>query len=83
MLVAALLGGLAPVCVGQNNSPISLDTNETLFAVLAAINSCGYDQSLTISDAMRSNVRAEVQRNLKASEEAQGVVVLRPGVAER
>jgi len=73
LLVAALLGGLAPVCVGQNNSPISLDTNETLFAVLAAINSCGYDQSLTISDAMRSNVRAEVQRNLKASEEAQGV----------
>ena len=56
--MAALLGGLAPVCVGQNNSPISLDTNETLFAVLAAINSCGYDQSLTISDAMRTGTFA-------------------------
>src|SRR5438552_743063 len=63
---------LVPFGVGQNSSPISLDTNETLFAVLAAINSCGYDQSLTISDATRSNVRAEVQKNLKASEEAQG-----------
>jgi len=73
LFVAALLGMLVPFDVGQNSSPISLDTNETLFAVLAAINSCGYDQSLTISDAMRSNVRAEVQRNLKASEEAQGV----------
>ena len=69
--MAALLGLLAPFCAGQN-SPITLDTNETLFSVLAAINTCGYDQNLTISDAMRSNVRAEVQRNLKASEEAQG-----------
>jgi hypothetical protein len=62
----------SPVFGADNSSPISLDTSETLFAVLTAINTCGYDQNLNISDAQRSNIRAEVQRNLKASEEAQG-----------
>jgi tetratricopeptide (TPR) repeat protein len=54
-----------------NQSAISLDSNETLFAVLTALNACGYDQDLTISDATRSNVRAEVQRNLRDSEAAE------------
>jgi tetratricopeptide (TPR) repeat protein len=56
--------------VPQNQTPISLDSNETIFAVLAALNTCGYDQDLTISDATRSNVRAELQRNLRASKDA-------------
>ncbi|MGA2920479.1 MAG: DUF4932 domain-containing protein [Candidatus Sulfotelmatobacter sp.] len=55
----------------QERSPISLDSSETLFSVLTALNSCGYDQDLTISDATRSNVRAEVQRVLAESEEAE------------
>jgi len=66
-----LLGLLAPLCAGQSNSPITLDTNETLFAVLTALNTCGYDQDLTISDAMRLNIRAEVEKNLKSSDDAQ------------
>jgi hypothetical protein len=71
-LLAAGLGLLAPLCAGQGNSPITLETNdETLFAVLTALNACGYDQGLTISDAMRLNIRAEVQKNLKSSDEAQ------------
>jgi type IV secretory pathway VirB10-like protein len=53
-------------------TPITLDTSETLFSVLTAMNSCGYDVDLNISDAQRLNVRAEVQRNLRNSEEAQG-----------
>jgi tetratricopeptide (TPR) repeat protein len=98
---AALLGLLAPFCVGQdqapqnqspepqtpqseapqkqpprnqvpqNQSPITLESSETIFSVLAALNACGYDQDLTISDATRSNVRAEVQRKLQESTEAQ------------
>jgi hypothetical protein len=55
----------------QERSPIALDSNETLFSVLTALNSCGYDQDLTTSDATRSNVRAEVQRVLAGSEEAE------------
>jgi len=70
--LAALLGLSASFCSAQGTSQISLDTNETLFAVLTAINTCGYDQNLGISDAMRTNIRAEVQKNLQASEEAQG-----------
>ena len=57
-----------------NQNPITLDTNETLFAVLTAMNSCGYDVALNVSDAQRLNVRAEVQRNLRYSEEAQAAL---------
>jgi tetratricopeptide (TPR) repeat protein len=56
-----------------NQSLITLDSNETIFSVLTALNTCGYDQDLTISDATRSNVRAEVQRNLLESAEAETV----------
>jgi tetratricopeptide (TPR) repeat protein len=37
---------------------------------LTALNTCGYDLDLGISDATRSNVRAEVQRNIQGSAEA-------------
>src|SRR5271157_518903 len=70
-LLAALLGLGAPLCAAAENNPITLDTSETLFAVLAAMNTCGYDVSLNISDAQRLNIRAEVQRNLRESEDAQ------------
>ena len=65
---------LAPRCAADNPTPITLDTSETLFTVLAAMNTCGYDVSVNISDAQRLNVRAEVQRNLRESEDAQGAV---------
>lgn len=54
----------------QNSTPITLDNSETIFSVLTALNACGYDQDLAISDVTRSNVRAEVQRNLQGSAEA-------------
>jgi len=73
-IIAALLGLLAPLCVADNPTPISLDTNETLFTVLTAMNSCGYDVDLNASDAQRLNIRAEVQKNLKFSEDAQNAL---------
>src|SRR6201997_181253 len=73
-MVAAFLGLLTPFCAADNTTPITLDTNETLFAVLTAMNSCGYDTNLNASDAQRLNVRAEVQRNLRNSEEAQAAL---------
>ena len=60
--------------VPQNQTPITLESSETIFSVLAALNACGYDQDLAISDATRSNVRAEVQRNLRESTEAQSAL---------
>jgi hypothetical protein len=53
-----------------NQIPITLDTSETIFSVLTALNMCGYDQDIAISDPIRSRVRAEVQRNLSQSDEA-------------
>src|SRR5262249_10323928 len=38
------------------------------------MNSCGYDVDLTGSDAQRLNIRAEVQKNLRESEEAQAAL---------
>jgi hypothetical protein len=72
--IAALVGLLAPVCAADNPNPISLDTSETLFAVLTAMNACGYDADLSISDAQRLNIRSEVQKNLQGSDEAQAVM---------
>ena len=69
--MAALTALLAQFCVGQNQIPITLESSETIFSVLTALNACGYDQDLTISDATRSNVRAEVQRALSESAEAE------------
>ena len=61
----------SPNQYSEDRSPIALDSSETLFSVLSALNSCGYDQDLTISDATRSNVRAEVQRVLAESADAE------------
>ena len=61
----------APNQVPLNQSLITLDSNETIFSFLAALNTCGYDQDLTISDATRSNVRAEMQRVLQGSADAE------------
>jgi tetratricopeptide (TPR) repeat protein len=55
----------------QNQSLITLDSNVTIFSVLAALNTCGYDQDLDISDPTRRNVRAELQRNLRDSDQAE------------
>jgi hypothetical protein len=70
-VVAACLGLLAPVCLADGNNPITLDTSETLFTVLTALNTCGYDVDLNISDAQRLNIRAEVQKNVQGSDATQ------------
>jgi hypothetical protein len=58
----------ATALLGQNS--VSLQGSETLFTVLTAINTCGYDTELPTSDALRLAVRGEVGRNIEASEDA-------------
>jgi tetratricopeptide (TPR) repeat protein len=41
---------------------VSLETSETLFTVLTAINTCGYDQELNGSDPLRAQIRSEVAK---------------------
>ncbi|HTU42721.1 MAG TPA: hypothetical protein VMF10_13505, partial [Candidatus Aquilonibacter sp.] len=62
--------GPRPLQNEGNQIPITLQSSETIFAVLTAVNMCGYDKDLAISDPIRSRVRAEVQRNLAQSSEA-------------
>ncbi|MBI3475203.1 MAG: hypothetical protein HY010_05690 [Acidobacteria bacterium] len=50
---------------------MSLDTNETLFTVLTAINTCGYDQELNTSDPLRAQIRAEVSKAVQNTPTAQ------------
>jgi len=52
----------AQVSVGQSSTPVSLDTSETLFTVLAAINACGYDEGLNVSSPLRLQLRTEVAK---------------------
>ena len=50
----------------------TLETSETLFSVLAALNACGYNQELSSSNPVRAKVRAELARAAEASPEAAG-----------
>ncbi len=69
-MIAALLWPLAQTCLGQNPPAISLDTNEGLFTVLTAINTCGFDDELDDSLPVRQQVRAEVAKAVQASQDA-------------
>jgi hypothetical protein len=66
-LYAALLVLLAGVSGAENHSSVALDTSETMFTVLTAINTCGYDQELGVSDRLRSKVRSAVARARQGS----------------
>src|ERR1035438_10343639 len=63
--LAALLA--VPFAVAQGHPQVSLETNETLFTVLTAINTCGYDAELNTSDPLRVQIRTEVAAALQAS----------------
>jgi tetratricopeptide (TPR) repeat protein len=72
-LCATLLILLVGVSGAENHSSVALDTSETLFSVLTAINTCGYDQELGGSDPLRSKVRSAVARarqNVPGADEA-------------
>jgi hypothetical protein len=50
---------------------VTLDTSESVFTILTSINACGYDEQLNTSDPLRAQIRAEVARNVRATDEAQ------------
>ena len=58
------------MCVAQNSPKVSLDTNPTLFAMLTAINTCGYDTELSVSDPLRTQIREEVAQATQTSDQA-------------
>jgi tetratricopeptide (TPR) repeat protein len=58
----------------QNQPSVSLETSETLFTVLTAINTCGYDQELSASDPLRTQIRLEIAKAVEDTAGAQDVV---------
>lgn len=58
----------------QNSPQVSLETSETLFTVLTAINTCGYDQELSVSDPLRMQIRSEVAKAVENTNRAQDVI---------
>jgi hypothetical protein len=69
-LAAALFAAGASVCAADTPPKVALETSETLFSVLTAINTCGYDAGLSISHPLRAEIRDEVAKTLEASAEA-------------
>jgi len=66
---------LLMACGSAQNPPnVSLETSETLFTVLTAINTCGYDQELSASDPLRTKIRLEVAKTVQDTAGAQEVV---------
>ncbi len=65
---------LAVSVQAQSRPNVSLETSETLFTVLTAINTCGYDQELSVSDPLRMQVRLEVAKAVENTAGAQDVV---------
>lgn len=63
---------MAQVCAAQN-TPVSLNDSETLFSVLTAINTCGYDSELAASDPVRSEIRTEVAKASQTFDQAKEV----------
>ncbi len=70
-LYAALVVLLAELCPAENQPNVSLDVSPAMYSVLTAMNSCGYDEELGLSDPLRGQIRAEVAQNLENSSAAQ------------
>jgi hypothetical protein len=69
-IFAALFAVLSPLCLAQNAPKATLDTSETLFTILAGMNTCGYDHELSTSDPIRKQIRGEVSRAAHQSDYA-------------
>jgi tetratricopeptide (TPR) repeat protein len=65
---------LTPCGWSQGSPSVSLETSETLFTVLTTINTCGYDQELDSSDALRAHIRDEVAKTIETTPGADKVV---------
>ena len=75
MFALSLAAALSPPsALAQVHPQESLETNETLFTVLTAINTCGYDQELASSDPLRAQVRSEVSDAIKTTPGAKEAV---------
>jgi hypothetical protein len=65
-----LLAASGVVCLADNAPQVSLETSESLFSVLTAMNACGYDSELAASSPLRAEIREEVALSGAATQDA-------------
>lgn len=68
--LALATGVLLPGALFGQSNPVTVNSSETLFTMLAALNNCGYDEELATSDPVRQAIRGEVGHNIDNSEAA-------------
>jgi hypothetical protein len=73
-IAATLAIVLSLTALAQSAPNVSLETSETLFTVLAAINTCGYDQELNISDPLRTQIRQEIGKTVENTASAHDII---------
>jgi tetratricopeptide (TPR) repeat protein len=56
-----------PAAVDPTGPTISLEISEAMFDVMAGLNTCGYNEGLSISDPLRQKVRDDVDQALEES----------------
>lgn len=61
---------LAQFSLAQNSQKVTLDTSEALFTILGAMNLCGYNQDLNLSDPLRKQIRDELAKSAESSPDA-------------
>ncbi|MEO6964347.1 MAG: hypothetical protein ABI076_00450 [Acidobacteriaceae bacterium] len=57
----------APAAVNPTDPSTSLENSESLFDVMAALNTCGYNEGLAVSDPVRQKVRDDIDEVLEKS----------------
>ncbi len=67
-LTASLCLGLLSPLEALQSSRATLELNETLFSVLAVMNTCGYNHELGVSDPLRSAIRNDLAQAVSESE---------------
>lgn len=60
----------APAVIDPTGPATSVETSESVFDVMAALNACGYNEGLASSDPLRQKVRDDVNQALAESEPA-------------
>lgn len=59
-----------PAAIDPTGPATSLETSESVFDVMAALNTCGYNQGLAVSDPVRQKIRDDIDQVLEQSEAA-------------
>lgn len=60
----------APAAIDPTGPATAVETSESVFDVMAALNACGYDEGLDKSDPVRQKVRDDINQALAQSEPA-------------